>query len=306
MRSGRRHLPVLLLLLGLVATGCGGGTDVADPGSPDEPPAAEPDADDPDEPDADAPDGTDGPDEDEDGPEVSVYFVRATDAGTWVEPETHELEEPTDAVARAAMELLFAGRPHDAGLDSAAPDDVRVLATNVRDRVLIVDVSARIEAHGTGSATEVAFAQQLAHTGAAFPTVDAVELWVEGEPIDELWGHLDWSQPIEPDPFAVSPITLADPPAGPGEITVPAGEVVLRGEARVFEATFGIRVLGPDGGLVHEDVVMADAGAPERGAWEHTVTLTEPGTYTVELEEPDPSDGEGRPPFVLTRTLEVR
>lgn len=303
--SRLRHLLVLLLALGLLTTACGAPTGIAEPDEPDPTPAADPGE-------VDDADVADGPDTDEraDDPvegasEVTVHFVRTHDSGVWVEPETHELDEPTEAVAREAVQLLFTGTPHDPGLTSEAPSDVEVLQTNISDRVLIVDVSDEIRGHSAGSAGEIAFAEQLAHTGAAFDTVDAVRLWVEGEPIDELWGHLDWSQPVEPDPFALSPITVVEPPAGPGEVTVSTGAVVVRGEARVFEANFGIRLIGPDGTVVDDGFVTASTGAPERGTWEHTFTISEPGSYTIEVEEDDPSDGEGRPPFVSRREIEV-
>ena len=310
MRSARQLL-VIGLVLGLVASACGGTADVDESSadtdettvSDDEPSEPESPAEDAT---TDAVDETLPPEDEEAGPEVAVFFVRSNDAGIWVEPETHELDRPTEAVAHAAIDLLFTGTPHDPELTSAGPDDVQVLATNIRDRVLIVDVSEEIATHSTGSAEELAFAEQLAHTAAAFPTVDRVQLWVAGEPIDELWGHLEWSEPIDPDPFALSPITIAEPRAGPGEPTFPPGEIVLRGEATVFEANFGIRLYGPDGELVAEDFVTASEGGPGRGDWEHAFTITEPGTYLVEAEEDDPSDGEGRPPFVTTRQLEVR
>lgn len=251
-------------------------------------------------------DGADDPDEDADDlPFVEVYFVRSHESGFWVEPERHQLDAPTEGLARAAMEVLFSAEPHDPELTSLVPDGVEVLDVNLVDGLLTVDVSGELAEVGGASAQEVAFTNQFAHTATAFDTVDAVELWIDGEPIDGLWGHVDFSQPIEPDPFALSPITITSPPMGPDGATADAGEVVLGGEATVFEANFLIRVLDGDGAVVEDTFVTASEGAPGRGTWEHTVTLSEPGTYTVEVTEDDPSDGEGRPPFVSTRTIEV-
>jgi hypothetical protein len=314
--AGRTAL-LTALLLGLL-TGCGGAIDQGVAGDTSADPAVAGDdvASDgtPDEPDADAQEPADpvaGPGPDDDpacegvGPEVSVFFVRSGDSGIWVEPEQRRLEAPTRAVARGAMELLFGERANDPDLSSEAPDDVEVLDVAIRDRVLIVDVSEAITGRGAGSAQEIAFAEQFAHTGAAFDTVDAVQLWVEGEPVSELWGHLDWSQPIEPDPFALSPITVTEPAVVPAGVTMTTGELVFRGRATVFEATLGVRLLGPDGDIEDEGFVTASEGAPGRGSWEYRVTVDEPGCYTLEVSEDDPSDGEGRPPFVMTRDIEV-
>ena len=331
--SSLRRLSAILLLLGLAVTACGGSDGdpadaPADPAAADDT-AASPDETDPSEatdPDGDTDTGGDAEpsqdavsamgdetsepdptanDGDATNPQVTIFFVRSNDAGIWIEPELHELDGPTEGIARAAMELLFEVDAHDPALTSVAPADVQVLATNIRDRVLIVDVSDEVTGYGAGSAQEMAFAQQLAHTGAAFDTVDAVELWVDGEPIDELWGHLDWSQPFQPDPYAVSPITFSDPALGPSGATADIGSVEVAGEARVFEATFGLRLYDAAGELVAEKFVMASEGAPGRGTWEHTFTINDPGTYTIEATEDDPSDGEGRPPFVVTRSVEV-
>ena len=239
--------------------------------------------------------------------EATVYFVRANDAGIWDEPEIHLLDRPSDENLREKLQLLFTGSPHDWLLGSAAPTDVEVLSVELRDGVVFVDVDATITTHRAASAQEAAFAQQLAHT-AVTSGGDAVQLLVDGEPVDELWGHLDWSLPIEPDPDALSPITIVEPEAGPGELTVGPDEVVVRGEARVLEATFTIRLRRADGVIFTEDVVTASEGAPERGTWEHTFTLTGstgPGTYTIEVQEHDPSEGEGRPPFLSSRQINV-
>ncbi len=313
------RLSVLLLAVVLVgAQACGQSSEPEDPAADDttteSDTADDPDADDPDDDAADgsdeatAPetDRSDDPDEDaEDLPFVEVYFIRSDASGFWVEPERHQLEEETLAVARAAMELLFTAEPHDPGLTSLVPEGVEVLDVDLDDGVLTVDVSGELAEAGGASAQEVAFTNQLAHTATAFDTVDAVTLWIDGEPIDGLWGHVDYSQPIEPDPFALSPITITTPPMGPDGATADTGEVLLGGQATVFEATVLIRVLDADGEVVEDTFTTASEGAPGRGTWEHTVRLSEPGTYTVEVEEPDPSDGEGRPRFVSSRTIEV-
>lgn len=239
--------------------------------------------------------------------EVVVYLVRSHETELWVEPVPVTLDEPTVAVARAAMEALVSGAAsagaHPA-LETMVPDGTRLLDASVGDDgVLTVDLSGEVrDGSQSGGAGEEVFAQQLAHTGAQFDTVDAVRLWVEGEPVDELWGHLDWSEPVEPDEFATAPIWFTSHTWGE---QVPAGDVTIGGEACTFEATVELRLIAPDGSLAEEAFTTATSACPEGGSWEHTFTLGQPGTWTIEAVEPDPSGGEGRPPLVTTLELEA-
>lgn len=287
----RSGLAVLGLVLLLAAGACGRGQPTEEPSpTPDgQEPTATPTADD----ERDEPEGASA---------VTVYFARATEAGIHVEPETHDLDEPTLGVARAAMEVLVAGDPHDPNLSSQAGEGVEVRGVTVDGRVLVVDLSGRVRDNAHGSAGEVAFAQQLAHTAAQFDAVDAVRLWVDGEPISELWGHLDWGEAIHPDELALSPITFDSHRWGE---QVEVGRVTVGGEATTFEATVELRLLAPDGSVAEDSFATASEGAPGRGTWEHSFSLPAPGRWTVEAIEPDPSGGEGRPPFVTTLELEV-
>jgi hypothetical protein len=232
---------------------------------------------------------------------VTVFFARL-DHRIWVEPEVHHIDAATEAPAREAMAILVSGDTRNPDLGTLAPAEATVLATNIRDRVLVVDVSEGLRARGGASMEEGALAQQLAHTAAAFDGIDAVQLYIEGAPIDELWGHFDWSEPIEPAGLSLSPITITEP--GYGDAVL-AGEVTVSGEATVFEGEFHIRLYGPDGWVLEEDRVIATTGGPARGTWEHTFTITAPGRYTIEAEEQDIAPDEGLPPFVTRSVLEV-
>jgi hypothetical protein len=57
--------------------------------------------------------------------------------------------------------------------------------------------------------------------------------------------------------------------------------------------------------VLEEDFVTATTGGPGRGTWTWTITLPGPGTYLVQAGASDPSDGEGFPPFSVTRTVRV-
>lgn len=295
IRSRSRLAVVATALAALVLAACGGQgtpTTPTDP-SPTDPSPTDPAPTDP------AP--TDPIPTDPAG-YVTVFFARDGDDRVWIEPEELAAAGADPTALAAAIERLFGGVPDDPELWTAVPEGVEVLSVELDGDVLVVDVSQAL-ADASGSSTqEVAFAEQLAHTAATSEGVVAVRLLVEGEEIDELWGHLDWSEPIEPDPFALSPITIEQPRRGEPQ---PAGEVVVGGQATVFEATLMLRLLDGSGEVLEETAVTASAGGPERGTWEHAFEIDEPGDYVVEAEEIDASDGEGRPPFLVRRDVEV-
>lgn len=317
----------VLVALAVMLVGCG--AEDEGPGDPDEPvteplpetpdpedePAApEPDVDDevdepedvedPAEPDAPEPEADDAATAD-----LRIAMTRVADVAEYVEPVTVTVELDDAAQAqdpavldRLTIEQLFTHLPDDPALTTSVPEGVTVLDVRRDGSTLIVDVDAGVLDTSGGSAQELAFAEQFAHTAAGLDDVEVAQLTVEGEPIVELWGHLDWSQPIEPDPFALSPITIESPVHG---AQLPPGEVELSGQATVFEATFDLTVTGPDGQVVLDTFVTASEGGPGRGTWTQTVTLDEPGDYEIEAREIDVSDGEGRPPFTTVRTLQV-
>lgn len=294
-----RRLPALALLtiaaaLVVAVAGCGGdaeepGDVIGDDGEPDATATPTP---------GDEGDGDDDDVSGGDGAETTTaYFARTDDSGIWVEPETHELDTPTVAVARAALELLIAGETRDPGLASMLPTETELVGVNIDGEVLVADFSSTLATRGGSSAEEGALAQQLAHTAAQFEGVEGVLVHIDGAEITELWGHLDWSEPVAPDPFALTPITIESPRWGE---TVATGALTAEGQANTFEATVLVRLIDPQGSTVEDTFTTATSGTGERGTWAHTFEheLDTPGTWAVEVEEPDPSGGEGRPPYV--------
>lgn len=233
---------------------------------------------------------------------VEVWYARDTNRGVVVEPEIRTLDEPTAAVARAAIEELVSTQPQDPELDNIIPDDTRVLDVTLRDQTLVVDLDLPDDTMPGGAAAEAAGYQQIAHTGAQFATVRRVRVLEEGQTPDS--GHLDLENPFEPDEFAISPIVVTSPTH---DEEVDAGDVTVSGHANVFEATVELRLIDPDGEVVEETFTTATCGSGCRGDWEHTFSgVTAPGSWTVVAVEPDASDGEGSGPFVTQRSFTVR
>lgn len=271
--------------------------EATEPAEPDTSPSPTPDRTDP----ADPADDDDPPvDAVPEGGEASVWFARQSEAGIWLEPEPLQLDPGTEQVLRAVVEAVVDGQSAHPALTSLVPAGTEVLDVRIEDRIAVIDLSGDIASAGGGSAQESALAQQLAQTATQFETVDALRLLVDGQPIDELWGHLDWSQPITADPAAIAPIIIAQPAWG---AVRPPGPVTASGSSVTFESTVELRLVAPDG-TVAEDTftTAAQPAVGRRGPWSHTfdTEATAPGTWTIEAIEPDASDGEGRPPYTTS------
>ncbi|CAN5116618.1 hypothetical protein BH23ACT9_BH23ACT9_30590 [soil metagenome] len=232
------------------------------------------------------------------------YFLVVEGGGRFfVEPVAFGYDPSTadGAVARTALSALLSAGSED-HLLQLLPAGTELLDVAIDGRVLVIDLSEEMAANpGVGGEGEAAVAQALAHTGAQFPEIDAIRLLVEGEPVTDLWGHVDWSSDIEPDEFALVPIHIAE--ATP--ISSGGGSIELSGSATVFEATFDLELADAAGNIVETDFVTADCGGPCRGAWTHTFADLGPGEWTVIARQPDPSDGEGFAPYEVARTVTI-
>jgi len=237
--------------------------------------------------------------------EVTVWFAREHESGVWVEPTTVPLDEETVEVLRAVVEAVLQGPSTNPDLTTVVPEGTELLDVSIQGGIAHIDLSREVLSTRGGAAEERALAQQLAQSATQFPTVDAVRLLVEGELVDELWGHVDWSQPLVADPQTLAPIIIDRPPWGASR---PPGPVTASGTSVTFESTVLLRLIDPQGTVVEDTFTTAaqpDVG--QRGPWEHTfdAPATTPGAWTIEALEPDPSDGEGRPPFTTSVRFEV-
>ena len=235
---------------------------------------------------------------------VAVHLVRSAPTDFFIEPVPVRVPAFGDAISArvtAAIDALIAlAGPADPELFTSVPAGTTLHRVSIDGAVVTIDLSGGIVGSSGSSAQELTFAQQLAHTARVDTTISAIVLLIDGRPITELWGHLDWSRPIEVDPFILSPVTVTTPLA---DDVVRVGSVTFRGQATVFEANVLVSLLDSAGSALEEGFVTATTGAPERGTWEWSVELPTAGDYTVIASESDPSGGEGRPPLSATRTV---
>jgi hypothetical protein len=216
----------------------------------------------------------------------AVYWLGATEEprGPRLYREFLRLPVSGDPV-RQAVEAMLTGTPSDPDYTNAWPQDVQVRDTGVDGDVAVVDLSEQVRRASAGAGFEAMSLQQLVHTvTAADPSVRAVRLLVEGEPVETLWGHVDTSHPLSRAPATevLAPvwIDLAQGATSDGS---------FGGTAAVFEATVSWQVRSGDV-VVDEGFSTASEGAPGRGEWS-AITSAPPGPYEVWAYESSARDG---------------
>lgn len=221
---------------------------------------------------------------------VDYYLLRDHPSGPWLEPVRTTVTPP--AVARGALEALLNPSPPPTGdLGPVAPAGTTLNDVDLQDDgTLTVDLS--LGEDGIGASYEQALVDAIVLTGTQFDTVQAVQILLDGQQVESLYGHVDVSQPLTDAPFAIAPIVVE-------EVTV-RGDVTVAGTANVFEATIELTLRGSDGQVLEETFTTATCGTGCRGEYSHTFTDVDPAGGTIVLREPDPSSGEGRPPYEVT------
>jgi hypothetical protein len=233
--------------------------------------------------------GTDG--SDRPASTLVIHLVRSAGTDAYVEAALLDRgQDPadlTDAVRLSVEGLLVLtgderGGPVSAllpDLTSSVPPGVRLLGVSIEDGLVTVDLGGELRDAGGSSLKERTFAQQLAHTALLDASLTGVRLLVDGTAVTELWGHLDWSEPLLADPSALSPITIEEP--GPATVTSGTDRITVRGRASVPGGRVLLRLEDPAGNVVAEATVTATAAAPARGSWSWDVRLPGAGDWVI-------------------------
>lgn len=244
-----------LSALALVLAGCGGGDDEAAP-----PPAAPTPAgtETLTTPDASSTSGTPT------SPEpltLSVYFLRDGKVAA-----ARRSVEPTEAVARAALETLLEGptaAEREAGLTSRVPRETTIEA------LAIAEGTATLRLEPCPAAME-----QVVFTLTQFASVRRVEspCLAGGRPV----GRADLERAM--------PAILVESPTVGELVTSP---LRLRGSANTFEANFVVNVVDWDGRIVRETFVTATSGSGTRGTFDAVVPfdVDRPGGALIVFEQ---------------------
>lgn len=233
--------------------------------------------------------------------QVTLYYVGAqADPQQLLYREVVTRPSPAgNAFIKDAVATLLSTPPTDPDYITGWPQGTTVLGASIKNGTeAIIDLSP--EAANGPQGLGAISAQQLFYTvqGAA-PKIDSVELRINGTPVTSLWGS-PITDPItaEPPSQVFAHVWITSPTQ---DATVPA-VVKFGGEAIVFEATVNWQIL-MHGEVLKKGYATADAGAPDQGKWEDSVTLT-PGTYELRAFEASAKDGAAT--YVDTKTFTVQ
>jgi Immunoglobulin-like domain of bacterial spore germination/Sporulation and spore germination len=214
---------------------------------------------------------------------LPVYFAATTAAGMRLQREFHTVTT-ADPASDAVRQML--GPPIDPDYRTLWPS-----GTSLRSPVTIDGGAIVVDLTGTPAPTGMALQELVFTVEGALQSALPVQLTIDGAPVG---GSVPRG-----DDYAVRSLVQIDSPAD----GAPVGrEVVVRGEACVFEATLPWEVRR-DGAVVKSGVTSTAEGQ-RFSAYSFTVAL-EPGTYEVRVTEDDPSGGEGRPVMSDTKTVTV-
>lgn len=201
---------------------------------------------------------------------VSVYFVRDEKVGT-----AHRTIPYTQRVGEATVRLLIEG-PNQAetaaGLSSAVPDDSELLGLTIQNGVATIDMSGSFGGGG-GSLSQFLRLAQLVYTLTQFPTVQAVALEIDGEPVKVFGteGIIISDRMTRADFEAQTPPVFVESPAVADIISSP---VRIHGTANVFEAALNVEITDSSGKVVAEMPVQATSGTGTRGTFDVTLAFS--------------------------------
>lgn len=212
------------------------------------------------------------------GAALPVYYLHDDGSALRLYREFH-LAADGGTGGEAAVREMLRGEPVDPDYTSLWAPGTELLGYAVEDGVVTVDVSAEALGMTAGSEGAATSLQQLVYTvTAAEGDADLrVRLTVEGEPVPELWGAVDNSEPSARAPMldVQGQVWILDPTQG-GQSTSPV-EVTVYGTA--FEGTVVLQVTatGRDEVLAEQFVTTA------MGEFLDAATSFElpPGDYTV-------------------------
>lgn len=128
---------------------------------------------------------------------VVLYFA---DNNGYLAAYRKEVPKVT-GIARLTLHELCQGPPADSGLYPTIPPGAALKDINIKeDGLAVVDFNQNLKSkHWGGSTAELLTVYSIVNTLTQFPAVKKVQIFIEGERVQTLAGHLDISKPLQRD-----------------------------------------------------------------------------------------------------------
>lgn len=244
--------------------------------------------------------------------DLSVYFL--DESGQLRIGWKREIVAP--AVAEGVVESLLRGITDEdqaLGLTTAIPEGTTLNSVDISDEGIgTVDLSAEFAAGGDEASAKARLAQ-VVYSMTQFPTVEQVEILVDGEPLTAVGdagvavdgpmvrADFQWGGTYE----GPEGLVLAETPR-PGA-TIEGPTVDVGGSANTFEATVYLEATDAAGNvLVPEEFTTATSGSGTPGTFYATISFPEgtTGDVVIRVYELSAEDGSRRSVNELPITLE--
>jgi len=225
--------------------------------------------------------------------EVAVYYLKDNNNEMYLVREVHKVEKSA-GLAGAALNELISGNPLTTGAVKVLPIDTKILGIKIENGLATVDFSREVLKANVGSSGEALGIASIVNTLTEFPTVQLVQFTVDGKAENGMdwWGHVGlYEQPFERNLSLVyEPVIWVTAPVADQIITSP---VMIRGNARVFEANVNFRLKDANGNILAQGYTTAAAGAPDRGDFnaELSYATASAGKGQLEIYEVSMKDG---------------
>jgi germination protein M len=200
----------------------------------------------------------------------------------------------TTEVGAAAVKTLLEGPTSTekaAEIVTNIPEGTTFLGLVIKDGIATVDLSKEY-ASGGGSLSMAMRLAEVVFTLTQFPTVKGVNFKLDGEPVEVFGGEgIVLDHPVNRSDYEdLSPAILVESPTFGREAGSP---LRIHGTANVYEAAFKINIVNWDGLVIAEETVKASSGTGERGTFDVTVPfgLDKAGNGTLIVFSESPKDG---------------
>jgi hypothetical protein len=199
----------------------------------------------------------------------------------------------------AAADMLTAGSARDPDYRTGWPPGARVRDVRVGDGTVTVDI-AGASRNNVGSEAAHQAVQQLVWTATAASGRPGLRLLIDGQPVDELWGHVAVGGTLRraAQEEVQARVWLIDPQHG----ATLGRTFTVNVTGYAYEGT--IHIVARQGGRVVRQTFVTESGEGKFGQAQTTLTLP-PGSYTIEAYS-DSGISNGGKPFLDDHVVTVR